>query len=108
MIKESDPMGGISSLNESVFSLRNGKMALAAACLLGGLSLASEPAQAARNVDRAPSQTKAKVTALASQDPETTGSIGEDRAGDLNCARSRKRLWVEGEGWIVRKVTTCY
>ena len=25
-----------------------------------------------------------------------------------NCGQSRKRLFVEGEGWIVRRVTTCY
>ena len=25
-----------------------------------------------------------------------------------NCDRSRRRLFVEGEGWIVRRVTTCY
>ncbi len=24
-----------------------------------------------------------------------------------NCSKSRKRLWVEGEGWVVRKVTIC-
>jgi hypothetical protein len=23
------------------------------------------------------------------------------------CIRSRKRLWVEGQGWIVRRLTTC-
>ncbi|GEP00189.1 hypothetical protein GCM10007887_06210 [Methylobacterium haplocladii] len=23
------------------------------------------------------------------------------------CSKSRKRLWVEGEGWIIRRVTIC-
>ncbi len=23
------------------------------------------------------------------------------------CGRSRRRLWLEGEGWVVRKVSTC-
>ena len=23
------------------------------------------------------------------------------------CGRSRRRLWIEGEGWVVRKVPTC-
>ncbi|WP_336489317.1 hypothetical protein [Methylobacterium nigriterrae] len=32
-------------------------------------------------------------------------SDGEDEAS--TCSRSRRRLWVEGEGWIVRRVTTC-
>ncbi|WP_375464073.1 hypothetical protein [uncultured Methylobacterium sp.] len=30
---------------------------------------------------------------------------GEDEAG--TCSRIRRRLWVQGEGWIVRRVTTC-
>ena len=39
--------------------------------------------------------------------PETTSSV--DTADvDPNCLRSRKRLWVEGEGWVVRRVTTCF
>lgn len=24
-----------------------------------------------------------------------------------NCTKSRKRMFVDGEGWIVRRVTTC-
>jgi len=24
-----------------------------------------------------------------------------------NCVKPRKRLWIEGEGWVVRKVTIC-
>lgn len=30
---------------------------------------------------------------------------GEDDA--LACTKSRKRMFVDGEGWIVRRVTTC-
>ena len=30
---------------------------------------------------------------------------GEDDGG--TCSRIRRRLWVEGEGWIVRRITTC-
>jgi hypothetical protein len=26
---------------------------------------------------------------------------------DTNCSRARRRLWIEGEGWIVRRITTC-
>ena len=51
---------------------------------------------------------KNKGTALAAQDPEETGSIQANSADDSSCSRSRKRLFVEGEGWIVRRVTTCY
>jgi hypothetical protein len=26
---------------------------------------------------------------------------------DAACLTARKKLWVEGEGWIVRRITTC-
>lgn len=25
-----------------------------------------------------------------------------------NCSRIRRRLWVDGQGWIVRRITTCH
>ncbi|MGU3360412.1 hypothetical protein ACLBWX_08775 [Methylobacterium sp. M6A4_1b] len=34
-------------------------------------------------------------------------AVTESDDDAVNCSRSRKRLWVEGEGWIVRRVTTC-
>lgn len=35
----------------------------------------------------------------------TVASVTED---DLtNCTRARRRLFVDGEGWIVRRITTC-
>jgi|SRR4051812_26015778 len=36
-------------------------------------------------------------SAFAKATPEDTGA----------CFTGRKKLWVEGEGWIVRRVTTC-
>ncbi|WP_243373882.1 hypothetical protein [Microvirga solisilvae] len=51
---------------------------------------------------------KSQTTTVAAQDVEETGSIKAQEAGDPTCSKSRKRLFVEGEGWIVRKVTTCY
>ena len=48
-----------------------------------------------------------KYTAL--EGPATTGSV-EKPTPELapNCSRSRKQLFVEGQGWMVRKVTTCF
>ena len=40
------------------------------------------------------------------KDPETTSSVMP--TADDKCLRSRKRLWVEGEGWVVRRVATCF
>ena len=34
-----------------------------------------------------------------------TAVESDDDAG--NCTRARRRLWVEGEGWVVRRITTC-
>ena len=49
------------------------------------------------------------ATQAAVKEPETTGAT-EKASNTLepNCSQSRRRLWVEGEGWIVRRVTTCY
>lgn len=37
----------------------------------------------------------------------TTIASVEAEDDQTNCTRSRRRLWVDGEGWIVRRVTTC-
>ena len=41
----------------------------------------------------------------AKRDPHYTSATGT--ATDEGCLRQRKRLWIEGEGWMVRKVTVC-
>ena len=51
---------------------------------------------------------KEPVTVVAAKDVETTSSIETKSPNDASCDISRKRLFVEGEGWIVRRVTTCY
>jgi hypothetical protein len=85
-----------------------------AAAILAGVACLALPAQAApagphqgQKVSAA-SATKDKVSTVAATEPETTGSVQSGATEDLNCNRSRKRLFVEGEGWIVRRVTTCY
>ena len=74
--------------------------ALAGAFLLAGAGLTA--------VQAAPltSQGSDKVsTPTAAITPVAAVTEAEDDAA--NCSRSRRRLWVEGEGWIVRRVTTC-
>jgi stringent starvation protein B len=51
---------------------------------------------------------KEPVTVVAATDVETTSSIETKSPDDASCDISRKRLFVEGKGWIVRRVTTCY
>jgi hypothetical protein len=48
--------------------------------------------------------TATPVRAVPDGEPVATGSVERD---DVACERTRRRLWVEGEGWIVRRVTTC-
>ncbi|MGO4573948.1 hypothetical protein [Microvirga sp. 2TAF3] len=83
---------------------------LGAAGIVVSLALAGLPAQAAHVASQpAPKPGKEKIAALAAQrDPETTSSVRSDVEAGPSCAKSRKRLWVDGEGWIVRPVTTCY
>jgi hypothetical protein len=84
---------------------------LASLWIAAGLALVSVPVHAAQTTSPerlAPKSVKQNVTAVAAKDPETTSSIQVDSEEGVNCDRSRKRLFVEGEGWIVRRVTTCY
>lgn len=69
--------------------------ALAAPLLAAGLGAASAAPASDRGV--------AKV-AEASTNVRPVAAEPEEEA---NCSRARKRLWIEGEGWIVRRITTC-
>ncbi|QFU16838.1 hypothetical protein [Microvirga thermotolerans] len=96
---------------------------IAMAAVAAGLSFPILPAQASHNASHPSAQGVARhdskgdaklaeksgqrtAATLAAKDPEVTGSIGA--ADRPNCNRSRMKLWVEGEGWMVRPVTTCY
>ncbi|AIQ88688.1 MULTISPECIES: hypothetical protein [Methylobacterium] len=45
-------------------------------------------------------------TKVAEADPQVHGATVE-RDDDVTCSRARRRLWIEGEGWVVRRITTC-
>ncbi|MCJ2062037.1 hypothetical protein MKK63_04885 [Methylobacterium sp. J-088] len=66
----------------------------AAAALL----LATAAAQAAAD----PIETK-----VADAGPQVHAIAGADRDDEASCSRTRRRLWIEGEGWVVRRITTC-
>lgn len=78
--------------------------ALACVLLLAGAGLTG--AQAAPLTGQGSGQGSDK---LSNQTPAITPVAAVTEAEDdaANCSRSRRRLWVEGEGWIVRRVTTC-
>jgi hypothetical protein len=72
-------------------------LTLAAAGVL--LSLASAEARPTRTASAEPAATEAAsgIRPVAATVPEPQQA----------CGRARRRLWLEGEGWVVRKVPTC-
>ena len=84
---------------------------------MGDAAAASKNKETAESAKAASPQGKsaaasAKVTdpeaIAAKRDPQyTSATTGTGTATDAGCLRLRKRLWVEGDGWLVRKVTVC-
>ena len=87
--------------------LRAGGFATCAGLLLSFSIFAASPADAASSSVRATKVASKIATPPPSdaEDPQTTSSVAVE---DDRCQRSRKRLWVENEGWVVRRVTTCF
>ena len=86
---------------------RSKRLALFSIIVSAGLAAgAAQAAPASHGAAAKPS--KEPVTAVAAKDVETTSSVGSSTNDNAHCNISRKRLFVEGEGWIVRRVTTCY
>ena len=90
---------------------------MVAACALSlivGMGFVAEAAESSRT-GKPPAGKAATVTTAysssksrATSEPQATGSVPAVEVENANCTKSRKRLWVEGEGWIVRRVTTCF
>ncbi len=38
---------------------------------------------------------------------ESSQAAPADAVAAIPCAKPRRRLWVEGEGWVVRRVAIC-
>lgn len=53
----------------------------------------------------APGQAETKVAEAGSPIHAAGALEREDDAA--TCSRARRRLWIEGEGWVVRRITTC-
>ena len=67
------------------------------------------PAEAAPHERGHPAVAPAQRTKLAEADPTTTSSLAKTAIEEEPaCSRPRRRLWVEGEGWIVRRVSACH
>ena len=79
------------------------------ALLVGSAILILPPAHAAPRKHPHPvAIAKPVKTKLAQAEPAATSSIAKAPADQQPaCDRARRRLWVEGEGWVVRRVSTC-
>jgi len=86
---------------------RRGLKALALLTAVAGVAAGTAQAAPASHVS-ATKPVKEQVTPVAVKDVETTSSVRSGDGQGAYCDVSRKRLFVEGEGWIVRRVTTCY
>jgi hypothetical protein len=102
---------------QAVKTRSNGAALMAAGCtvVLSWIILAGTPADAAGFSVRPTSAAAAMNAAPASKGsgagakvPETTSSVSTSADLEPTCLRSRKRLWIDGEGWVVRRVTTCF
>jgi hypothetical protein len=76
--------------------------AAAAATALASLALASIPqASAATRAEPA-----AAIAVKAPAVPGTRTAVAEAEDA-TTCARPRRKLWIEGQGWVVRRVHAC-
>jgi hypothetical protein len=92
--------------------IRTGASAACAILFLSSAGLGVSPAEATSSTARAKvpaaSLASAEASPVNAKGPETTGSVEAAAEEEPNCMKSRRRLWVEGEGWVVRRVTTCF
>ncbi|MCJ2029924.1 hypothetical protein MKK50_11010 [Methylobacterium sp. J-043] len=79
----------------------NAHSTAAAVLGLALIGLTAMPSLAAPGTGR--STTQVAEAAQVSQAAATSESDEES----ANCNKQRRRLWIEGEGWIVRRVTIC-
>ena len=69
------------------------------------IGLSAAPSLAAPGTGRSTTQV-AEATQV-SQQVSQTATASDSEEDSANCNKQRRRLWIEGEGWIVRRVTIC-
>jgi len=82
------------------------RLVLLAGLVAIGWTNPSAAAQAAHSQTRNEAVQHRVETTVTAQNTQADSNSEIDDG--KNCGQSRKRLFVEGEGWIVRRVTTCY
>lgn len=86
----------------------NGPRAFAICLTVAVFGLAASPADAAKGQRHAANSARSDAVAAVAKKTEKTVAIQSDADPAENCTSARRRLFVEDEGWIVRRVTTCY
>jgi hypothetical protein len=106
------PHQGVSDVNTGG-RWETGALRACAIFLVSMMTVAAFPAEAAgtgakgsRAAAASAKTVPAVVADTTDRQPETTSAVSV--SSDPACQRSRKRLWVDGEGWVVRRVTTCF
>lgn len=74
--------------------------------LLGTLCLALSGSPEALAAGKAKPEAQPTVRAAAPAAADRPGTAWTAAEPD-NCARARRKLWQEGEGWIVKTITVC-
>jgi hypothetical protein len=109
------PAGGSHVSNRNhVVKFANPISVFAGVVVGAGLLLApavAAPASGSKRTDRpvqaAPTAYTSTKAPVSTDEPAATSSIATPQL-DAGCQKSRRRLWVESEGWVVRRVTTCF
>ena len=84
-----------------------GTGAVALLILAAGLVPANAAAAKAKVPKSAPTA-YASSKSPAVTEPATTSSVSRSEAKPSYCQTARRKLFVQDEGWIVRRVTTCF
>lgn len=76
-----------------------------AVAVFAGLVLSGLAAAPALAATPPTGRSTTQVAEAAQVSQAATAAESEDDSA--NCNKQRRRLWIEGEGWIVRRVTIC-
>ncbi len=90
------------------------RLGLVGATAVVGLIVAASPAKPTvpRGDDRRPAATEilqetARETPTRSRPVRAATRLAAIEADPLACPRVRRKLWVDGEGWVIRSVSRC-
>jgi hypothetical protein len=85
-----------------------GGLFLGLAIIAWAASAEASPTRSALQPRGGPTAETATLAHPRAEEPSETSAITKTPSDhQASCDRTRKRFWVEGEGWIVRRVAVC-